>query len=100
MNIPGISAPGITHAPSGLAPAAPTPGGDSGFGHVLNDLLGGASTQDAQAGEAINLLAQGKTDNLHSVALAVARADLSFRLVLEIRNRLQDAYQEVMRMQV
>jgi flagellar hook-basal body complex protein FliE len=34
------------------------------------------------------------------VALAVAQADLSFRLALEVRNRLLDAYQEVSRMQV
>jgi flagellar hook-basal body complex protein FliE len=32
--------------------------------------------------------------------LAVAQADLSFRLILELRNRLADAFQEVTRMQV
>jgi flagellar hook-basal body complex protein FliE len=32
--------------------------------------------------------------------LAVAQADLSFRLILELRNRLSEAYQEIMRMQV
>ena len=42
----------------------------------------------------------GQTDNLHSVMLAVAKADLSFRTILEVRNRLTDAFQEIMRMQV
>jgi flagellar hook-basal body complex protein FliE len=32
--------------------------------------------------------------------LAVSQADLSFRMILEIRNRLTEAYQEIMRMQV
>ena len=42
----------------------------------------------------------GETDNLHSVMLQMAQADLAFRLVLEVRNRLTEAYQEVMKMQV
>ena len=74
--------------------------GDTGFARSLNDLLGSANVQDAQASEAVQQLAIGQTDNLHGVALAAAKADLSLRLVVEIRNRLQDAYQEVMRMQV
>jgi flagellar hook-basal body complex protein FliE len=98
MNVSGISQIGLE--PSGASHVAPSPRDGSGFSRALNDLLGGASAQDAQASQALEQLAQGKTDNLHTVALAAARADLSFRLVLEIRNRLQAAYQEVMRMQV
>ena len=73
---------------------------ESGFARTLNDVLGGASKQDAQAGKAVEQLALGQTDNIHGVAMAAAKADLSMRLVVEIRNRLQEAYQEVMRMQV
>jgi flagellar hook-basal body complex protein FliE len=67
---------------------------------ALNGLLAGASAEGAKASQAVRDLALGRTDNLHSVALAVARADLSFRMVLEMRNRLSDAYQEIMRMSV
>ena len=42
----------------------------------------------------------GQTDNLHSVMLAVANADLSFQLFLEIRNRLTEALQQILQMQV
>ncbi|MBY0232935.1 MAG: flagellar hook-basal body complex protein FliE [Gemmataceae bacterium] len=78
----------------GAAPAA------DGFSRVLDAVLGNASRSDAAATQAIQDLATGEADDLHTVALAVAQADLSFRLALEIRNRLIEAYQEVARMQV
>ena len=53
-----------------------------------------------QNAAAIRDMVSGKTENLHSVMLQAAQADLSFRLILEIRNRLSDAYQEIMKMQV
>ena len=70
------------------------PAGDtapaSGFANVLNGILAAAVTD----------LATGKAQDLHTVSLAVAQADMSFRLILELRNRLADAFQEVTRMQV
>jgi flagellar hook-basal body complex protein FliE len=74
--------------------------GGSAFAGVIDRLLGGASTQQLHANQAVRDLALGQTDSLHNVMLEVAKADLAFRLVLEIRNRLTDAYQEIMRMQV
>ena len=46
-----------------------------------------------------NLLA-GQVDNIHDVAINVAKADVAFRLVMEVRDKLIAAYQDVMRMQV
>ena len=43
---------------------------------------------------------KGKVDDVHEVMLAMTRADLSFRMVLEVRNKLVEAYQEVMRLNV
>ena len=54
----------------------------------LRSVLGSAVQSDQQAGAAVRDLATGQTDNLHGVLLQVAQADLSFRLILEIRNRL------------
>jgi flagellar hook-basal body complex protein FliE len=67
------------------------------FTKVVNELLSHANGQQVSADNVLQDFALGKTDNLHSVMLAVAKADLSFRLFLEIRNRLTDAYQEIMR---
>jgi flagellar hook-basal body complex protein FliE len=84
-----------------FGPAAEAaPGGSAAFGRLVDDLLVGHATQHATADQAVQNLATGRADNLHEVSLAVAQADLSFRLLLELRNRATEAYQEVMRMQV
>jgi flagellar hook-basal body complex protein FliE len=80
--------------------AVPTGSGAGAFGRVLTQFLSEANSQQAQAEKSVTNLAAGRADNVHNVMLAMAKADLSFHLVLEIRNRLSDAYQEIMRMQV
>lgn len=72
----------------------------SGFGRLLQTVAGQNQQAHAAAEAAVRQLAVGQAQDLHTVALAVARADLSFRLILELRNRLSDAYQEITRMQV
>ena len=81
-------------------PAGPDPAGAGGFAQVLNGLIGQNAQASATADAAVASLATGEAQDLHSVSLAVAQADLSFRLILELRNRLTEAYQEVQRMQV
>jgi flagellar hook-basal body complex protein FliE len=84
-----------------VEPLARSEGASGGpFAKVVDQLLGDASNQQAQADQAVRDLIMGRTDNLHSVMLAVAKADLSFRMILEVRNRLTEAFQEIMRMQV
>jgi flagellar hook-basal body complex protein FliE len=70
------------------------------FGQLVQHLLEQASTHFAQANQSVQELALGRTENLHDVLLSVAQADLTFRMILEIRNRLTEAYQEIVRMQV
>jgi flagellar hook-basal body complex protein FliE len=81
--------------------AAPSSVGSSGapFGNLLERVLDGAVQSGTQADSAVRDLAVGRTDSFHEVMLQVAQADLSFRLVLEIRNRLTEAYQEIAKMQ-
>jgi flagellar hook-basal body complex protein FliE len=71
-----------------------------GFSAVLNGILGANQQATVAADAAIRDLATGNAQDLHTVSLAVAQADLSFRLILELRNRLTEAYQEVTRMQL
>ncbi len=71
-----------------------------GFGQVLASLVNNNTQANAAADAAVTDLVTGQSQDLHTVAAAVAQADLSFRLVLELRNRLTEAFQEVSRMQV
>ncbi len=70
------------------------------FQQLLSQVLSSSAETNAKADQAIQALATGQADDLHTVTLAVAQADLAFRMLLELRNRLTEAYQEVMRMQV
>jgi flagellar hook-basal body complex protein FliE len=70
------------------------------FSDLMQGLLAKANEPHMQADQAFQQLATGQTDNVHDVVLSVVKADMSFRLVMELRNRLTEAYQEVMRMQV
>ena len=63
----------------------------------LNDLF---TIPTSLAGLPVISVPAGNAQDLHTVSLAVAQADLSFRLILEMRNRLSDVFQEVTRMQV
>ena len=101
MLLPPISSAGAPiplPSPVGISPASEA--GGASFTNMIDRLLGNAVQSDQQASAAVRDLATGETDNLHGVLLQVAQADLSFRLILEIRNRLTDAFQEIMKMQV
>jgi flagellar hook-basal body complex protein FliE len=74
--------------------------GNAPFSQVVAKLIGDANAQQLQSNQVVEQFATGQTDNVHDLVLSVAKADLSFRLVLEIRNRLIDSYQEIMRMQM
>jgi flagellar hook-basal body complex protein FliE len=100
VNVSAISAattPPITESLSGAATPATSSGG---FTRLVEQFLDQASTQQAHADQGVQALAMGQTDNLHQVLLSAAKADLTFRMVLEIRNRLTEAFQEIMRMQI
>ena len=72
----------------------------SPFARVLADSLNNVSELQSVADEKVQQLATGEIDNVQDVVMAMAEADLSFRLVLEIRNKLVESYQEIMRLQV
>lgn len=95
VNAVSLAGPLIQPAPESAGRSA-----GASFGSVVDRFLSGAAQSHQQAETAVNDLALGRTDNLHGVLMQVAKADLSFRLILEIRNRLSEAYQDIMKMQV
>ncbi len=80
----------------GPAPAA-RPGGS--FTEALGQALGQVEALQ-QAGDAQATAAANGQGNLHEVALALEKADISMRVATKVRNKLVEAYQEVMRMPV
>lgn len=70
------------------------------FTEILKDSLDQVNQQQVQADEAIKELVAGKSKNLHETMLTVERADASLKLMMQVRNKILEAYKEVMRMQV
>ena len=90
---PGI----VTHMeiPS-LDPPAPS----SEFRDLLNSTIATVNQQQNDAQAAVNQFLNGDSIELHSVALAGQRADLSMDLFLQVRNKVLSAYQEIMKLQM
>ena len=84
----------------GTARAAAEGSGGPSFGSFLSDVIGDANRLRQDADSTVVKLVTGEINDIHSVMVAMNRADLSFRMVVEVRNKLVEAYQEVMRMQV
>jgi flagellar hook-basal body complex protein FliE len=70
------------------------------FGTHLKNAIGEVNDLQQKADQAIQQLAgEGKGD-LQDTMIALEKADVSFRLMMQIRNKVLEAYQEIMRMQV
>jgi flagellar hook-basal body complex protein FliE len=85
------------------APAARPPApakGDGSFASVLTDSLAEVNRLQQKADAAITALATGDKASLHDTMIAMEQASVSFRLMMQVRNKIVEAYQEIMRMQV
>jgi flagellar hook-basal body complex protein FliE len=70
------------------------------FNSHLKNALGEVNDLQQKADQAIQqLVGEGKGD-LQETMMALEKADVSFRLMMQIRNKVLEAYQEIMRMQV
>lgn len=82
-------------------PGAPAPTeGKSSFGEVLKDSIKQVNSLQQEADASIQSLATGGAASLHDTMLAIQKAELSFKLMMQVRNKIVEAYQEVLRMQV
>src|SRR5689334_17968699 len=101
MDVTRIGTPLVR--PAGETPAATKPAGAKGtdsFANVLKDSLAQVNSLQHDADQAIQSLATGGPATLHDTMLAVEKAELSFKLMMQVRNKIVEAYQEVLRMQV
>lgn len=73
---------------------------ESNFGEMLNNTIENVNQLQLSGEEAITKLQTGKAEHLHEVMIAVEQADISLRMLVQMRNRAQTAYEEIMRMQL
>lgn len=78
----------------------PAPSGTGGFGEVMQKLTEDYGARQQQADALMLKAAVGEPMELHEAVLAMEQASLSLHLALQVRNKLVESYQEVMRMQV
>ena len=93
---------GMQTNPSDAARAAEGTGGAQApsFEEMLGNLVTQVdSTRKAGKAAAQDLMV-GRTDNIHGTMIALQESGLAFTLMLEVRNKLVESYQELMRMQV
>lgn len=106
--------PGITYqAPSSV----PVPGSDSAasqiysapvtsspatgsFQNLLGDFVSEVNAKQNASTEAVNGLLTGKNVSLHQAMISMEEASVSFQMMVEVRNKVLDSYQELMRMSV
>ena len=95
--------PNLTSIP-GVDKIAPAQGGKPASGASFQDVFKASMEEvnrlQAEADKATSALATGQTDNIAEVMTAVRKADLAFKTLLQIRNKLLDAYNEVRQMRI
>jgi flagellar hook-basal body complex protein FliE len=72
----------------------------SGFAETLKSMIDNVNQTQLEADQAIAKVQTGESKNLHEVMIAMEKADISLRLAVQMRKKVIDAYQEIMRMQV
>ncbi len=81
-------------------PLQPLGSGREVFGEMLGNLVQGVNEKQAASKDTVNALLAGQNVPLHQAMIAMEEASVSFQLMVEVRNKLVESYQELMRMQV
>ncbi|MCP9440535.1 MAG: flagellar hook-basal body complex protein FliE [Nitrospira sp.] len=90
--VSAISAPSVGQT----AGVAESPG----FMDSLKQAIGEVNDAQLQASRAVDALMTGESQDIHRAMVALQQADVSFQLMMQIRNKLIAAYEEIQRMQV
>ena len=88
FSFPDVSTAGTTAQPSG-----------STFGDLLKGALNSVDKANSTAASQVGNLLQGGNADINSVMIAVEKADVSFQLMMQVRNKIVSAYQDIEKMQ-
>ena len=87
--------PGILLQPIDAAKPAPAT-----FAKAIGGLVNEVSGKQAAAAAAVSGLVSGQNVSLHQTMIAMEEVSISFQLMVEVRNKMLESYQELMRMQI
>jgi flagellar hook-basal body complex protein FliE len=73
---------------------------DKSFATTLKEAISNVNELQQSSDAATQALATGKTDDVASVMIASQKADIALHAMVQVRNKIIDAYQEIMKMQV
>ncbi|MFZ1129696.1 MAG: flagellar hook-basal body complex protein FliE [Terriglobales bacterium] len=94
--------PGLPAFP-GTSPTNPTTpsssGTGGGFGDTLKDAIRQVNDLSDNSDQKVTELVQGDRQDVHNVMIAVEKADIAFQLMMQVRNKIVNAYQEVSKLQ-
>ncbi|SRR5579884_3294121 len=93
-----IVPPAVAASPVAAATAAPS--GAGSFQEIFSNAIGTVEGASREASASVERFLAGEGEELHTTILASQRAELSFDLFLQMRNKVVSAYQEIMRMQI
>lgn len=74
--------------------------GDKSFADTLKNAISEVNQMQQVSNKKMQELSVGKTDNVADVMIASEKADIAMRVMVQVRNKVIDAYNEIMRMQV
>jgi len=77
-------------------------GGHSGASFLgsLKDAIAQVNEVQLDASQAVDKFVTGESENVHQMMMALQKADVSFQLMMQIRNKLVSAYEDIQRMQM
>jgi len=97
VRFPGIPSAGAAGIGRGAGAERPAAGG---FARALEQALGKVNTAQMERDRRVQGVVTGEVTQVHEVMVAAEEAKLAFDLMLEVRNKLLESYQQIMQMQV
>ncbi len=85
--------------PAAAAASSMAPGGVAGFGDVLKSAINQVSDLQGSASQQVGSLIGGGNADMSKVMISIEKADVAFQLMMQVRNKIVSAYQDIEKMQ-
>ncbi len=99
MNILPVNNP-TAHISNGPSDGRSVPQTEQNFSDFIRSTISQVNESQAEGDRAVQKLHSGEAQNLHDVMISVEQADISLRMLVQVRNKAIQAYEEIMRMQI